>query len=147
MGNVYILGVRVGWLLAACYRVKTQNAMKSWSRFFKRFLTTQSSPPISQLCTTSLPNLQEYSGPYQVKDSKQDVFIIVLPIKEVIGDADQRHWKQGQREILEKTKVECQTFTKVMPDIIYIMKDKKEQTSQLSMAPARIHTVYFISEV
>lgn len=124
---IYILAVRVCRFLTACYRIKAQNAMKSRSWFFKCFFTTQRSPSISQLCTTSLPYVQEDSGPYQVEDGKQNIFIIVLPVKEVVGNADQGHWHQGKCEVLQKTKVECQTFTKVMPDIIYIIKHTKEQ--------------------
>lgn len=147
--TIYILGVRVGRLLAACYGIKTQNAVKTRSWFFKRFLTTQSSPAISQLCTASLPHLQEDGGPYQIEDGKQNIFIIVLPVKEVVGDADQSHWHQGKCEVLKKAKVERQAFAEVMPDSICIIKDTKPRTDQLSVATAGVQTLVqtFISEM
>lgn len=132
-----VLWARVDRFLSARDWIKSQSSMESSSRFFKCFFATQSSPPVRQRSAASLPHFQEYCRPNQVEDSKQHILVIVLPVKEVVRDTNEGHGYQGKREILQKSKVECQTLTKVMSDVIYIMKDTKG-TSLINVAKCTV---------
>lgn len=63
--------------------------------------------------------LQDNSAPDQVKHSKDDIFVVVLPVKQVVGNSDESHRQQGKRKVLQEAKVEGLTLTIVVSDVIW----------------------------
>lgn len=64
-------------------------------------------------------HLQDDGAPHQVEDCKHDVFVIVLPVKGVVRDANHSHRYQGKRKVLQEAKVEGLTFAEVVADSIW----------------------------
>lgn len=64
-------------------------------------------------------HLQDDGAPHQVEDSKHDVFVIVLPVKRVVRDANDSHGYQGKRKVLQEAKVQGLTFAKVVANGIW----------------------------
>lgn len=63
-------------------------------------------------------HLQDDGAPHQVEHSKHDVFVVVLPVKHVVRDANDSHGHKGKRKVLQEAKVEGLAFPKVVANSI-----------------------------
>lgn len=62
--------------------------------------------------------LQDYSAPHQVEHSKDDIFVVILPVKQVVRHSDESHGYKGKGKVFQEAKIEGLTFTIVMSDCI-----------------------------
>ena len=73
-----------------------------------------------------LSYLQDDRTPDQVEACEQDVFVVALPVKQVVRYADQSHGHQGEGEILQEAKVQGQALAIVVPDFIWAQEEEQE---------------------
>lgn len=66
--------------------------------------------------------LQDNCAPDHVECSKEHIFVIILPVKQIIRHSNQGHWYQGKGEVLQKAKVKSLALTVVVSDIIWTKK-------------------------
>lgn len=66
-----------------------------------------------------LSYLQDNCAPDHVENSKDYIFVIILPVKQIIRHSNQGHWYQGKGEVLQKAKVKRLALAVVVSDIIW----------------------------
>lgn len=65
------------------------------------------------------PYLQDNSAPDQVEDSKDYIFVIVLPVKQIVRHPNEGHRHQRKGEVLQEAKVESLALTIVVSDVVW----------------------------
>lgn len=65
------------------------------------------------------PYLQDNCAPDHVEPSKDDVFVVVLPVKQIVRHSDEGHGHQSKGEVLQEAKVEGLALTIIVSDVIW----------------------------
>ena len=73
-----------------------------------------------------LSYLQDDRAPHQVEACEQDVFVVALPVEQVVRNAHQGHGHQGEGEVLQEAKVQGQALAIVVPDLIWAREQEQE---------------------
>lgn len=63
--------------------------------------------------------LQDDGAPDDVETSKDYIFVIILPVKQVVRHSKQSHRNQGKGEVLQEAKVERLALAVVPSDVIW----------------------------